>query len=133
MVFIDMHGENNDNEAAEYIRHNLALDLLVDLTSHTYKVTKARSKHLLAHTLALYLMTHPHTSHTYKGRVGIAALKPADIVINYLGFPGRLPSIAAVKETTKQSVLLLSLFLYRCLSSRDCFFCFSSIINHLSC
>ena len=38
MVFIDMHGENNDHEAAAYLQANLALDLLVDLTSHTYKV-----------------------------------------------------------------------------------------------
>jgi len=56
--FIDIEAVKNDEEASAAIRA-LGLDVLVDLTAHTYN-----------------------------GRVAIAALKPAAIVINYLGFPG---------------------------------------------
>lgn len=57
-LFMDIEKVVNDLEASELIK-TLDLDILVDITSHTYN-----------------------------GRKGIIALKPAPVVINYLGFPG---------------------------------------------
>lgn len=56
--FIDFYLEMNDAEVANSIK-KLDLDIIIDLTAHTYK-----------------------------GRISIAALKPSSIVVNYLGFPG---------------------------------------------
>ena len=56
--FIDLENVRNDQDAAEVVE-KLELDVVVDLTAHTYK-----------------------------GRIGIACGKPAPIVINYLGYPG---------------------------------------------
>jgi predicted O-linked N-acetylglucosamine transferase (SPINDLY family) len=56
--FIDFYLELNDAEVANSI-NQLDLDIIIDLTAHTYK-----------------------------GRMSIAALKPSSIVVNYLGFPG---------------------------------------------
>ena len=54
----DILNMNSNFDAAEFVA-KLELDVLVDLTAHTYR-----------------------------GRVAIAAAKPAPIVINYLGYPG---------------------------------------------
>ena len=56
--FFDILNYNTNKEAAEFIR-SFQLDILVDITSHTYN-----------------------------GRIDIAARHPADIIINYLGYPG---------------------------------------------
>lgn len=56
--FIDISRIANDFEVAARL-HALSFDILIDLTSHTYN-----------------------------GRIDITALKPAPIVINYLGYPG---------------------------------------------
>ena len=56
--FIDLLRVTNDIEASTIV-YNENVDVLVDLTAHTYK-----------------------------GRIAVAAAKPAPIVINYLGFPG---------------------------------------------
>jgi predicted O-linked N-acetylglucosamine transferase (SPINDLY family)/tetratricopeptide (TPR) repeat protein len=56
--FIDAFAVRNDMEVAQFVR-SLELDILVDITAHTYN-----------------------------GRIDIAALRPAPLTINYLGFPG---------------------------------------------
>ena len=56
--FIDIFAEKNDFTATRLV-HNMNLDILIDITMHTFN-----------------------------GRVQISASKPAPIVINYLGFPG---------------------------------------------
>lgn len=58
MRFIDLYHFKNDHDATMAVKA-LDLDILVDITSHTYN-----------------------------GRIAIAALKPAPLVINYLGWPG---------------------------------------------
>jgi hypothetical protein len=57
-LFLDIEKITNDQEASEQIKM-LDLDILIDITGHTYN-----------------------------GRIGISAFKPAPVVINYLGFPG---------------------------------------------
>ena len=57
--FVDISNITSDTHAAEYIYEHVPLDILIDITSHTYN-----------------------------NRITIAALKPAPIVINYLGWPG---------------------------------------------
>ena len=57
-TFVDIEAVKNDHDASDAVKH-LNLDVVVDLTSHTYN-----------------------------GRIAIAALKPAPLVINYLGYPG---------------------------------------------
>jgi predicted O-linked N-acetylglucosamine transferase (SPINDLY family)/tetratricopeptide (TPR) repeat protein len=57
-AFIDAFAVRNDMEVAQFVR-SLQLDILVDITAHTYN-----------------------------GRIDIAALRPAPLTINYLGFPG---------------------------------------------
>ena len=56
--FVDYFRLSNDFEVASAI-HSMSIDILVDITAHTYN-----------------------------GRIDIVALKPAPITINYLGFPG---------------------------------------------
>ena len=56
--FVDLFRMGNDFEIATLL-HSMQFDILVDITSHTYN-----------------------------GRIEITALKPAPIVINYLGYPG---------------------------------------------
>ena len=56
--FFDISAEKNDFAATRYV-HNMNLDILIDITMHTFN-----------------------------GRVQIPASKPAPIIINYLGFPG---------------------------------------------
>ena len=56
--FLDIEIIRNDYDASDRVRM-LDLDVVIDLTSHTYN-----------------------------GRIAIAALKPAPLVINYLGYPG---------------------------------------------
>lgn len=57
-AFVDILYVHNDIEAAAML-HQRNFDIVVDITGHTYN-----------------------------GRIEIAALRPAPIVINYLGFPG---------------------------------------------
>ena len=57
-MFYDVLDVPSNQDVASFIE-TLQLDVLVDLTTHTYR-----------------------------GRIGIAALKPAPVVINYLGYPG---------------------------------------------
>lgn len=57
-AFVDILKVPNDMEAAEML-HQRNFDVVVDITGHTYN-----------------------------GRIEIAALRPAPIIINYLGFPG---------------------------------------------
>lgn len=57
-TFLDVYLMKNDFEVASLLQSK-EFDILIDLTSHTYS-----------------------------GRIDILALKPAPIVINYLGFPG---------------------------------------------
>jgi predicted O-linked N-acetylglucosamine transferase (SPINDLY family) len=56
--FVDLSAVLSNKEAAEIIESN-ALDILIDLTGHTYN-----------------------------NRIEISTLKPSAVVINYLGFPG---------------------------------------------
>lgn len=56
--FLDLFGTKSDAEAVSRVRL-FNLDILVDITTHTYN-----------------------------GRINIASSKPAAVVINYLGFPG---------------------------------------------
>ena len=57
--FVDLFPVHSDVEAASAIANTLEIDILIDLTAHTYN-----------------------------NRLSIAAMKPSPIVINYLGFPG---------------------------------------------
>ena len=56
--FVDLFGIKNDHQAASVIA-SYSVDILIDITSHTYN-----------------------------GRIELTALKPANVVINYLGYPG---------------------------------------------
>ncbi|RYH29327.1 hypothetical protein EON65_08825 [archaeon] len=55
--YVEANMVKNDKDVAEFIIANLHLDILIDLTSHTYN-----------------------------NRIGISNYKPAPIVVNYLGF-----------------------------------------------
>ena len=57
-LFVDLHAVVQDDEAAAAL-NRLDLDILIDITSHTYN-----------------------------GRIELVARKPAGIVMSYLGFPG---------------------------------------------
>ena len=57
--FVDVFHIASDAAVAGHITNELQLDVLIDITSHTYN-----------------------------NRLPIAAMKPAPVVINYLGFPG---------------------------------------------
>ena len=68
-VFHDAFGATNDHSVAEYI-NGQRIHVLVDITGHTYN-----------------------------GRIGITALQPSLVTINYLGYPGVAACKTAVDYT----------------------------------
>jgi hypothetical protein len=124
--FLDYSSILNDVDVAEDI-HKRQFDIIVDITGTTASTTTTTSTNFYYHyyyyllgIFIYYFTTHHHLSHhighTCNGRIDIVALKPAPLIINYLGFPGTTGCEGFSYSTVRTSS-------YSCRSSSCCCCC----------
>lgn len=80
-IYCFCYGENDES----FIRHYVAkyCDHFVDLYQLKYDYNASDIIHSFQVDMLIDI-----TTHTYNNRIGISCLKPAPIIVNYLGYPG---------------------------------------------